>query len=92
MYRIIKDGSTLATVDKLRYVKSQRNGVVINCKDTEAHGICVADEFYHLPWLPTLPGAEAVTYEEFSGTDTIAELDTALLEAEYQKIIGGLEV
>ena len=92
MYEVTKDGSVIATVDRLQFVRQQPNGVVINCAEADAQGICVNDVFYHLPYLPTLPGAEAVTYEEFSGTDTIAELDTALLEAEYQKIIGGLEV
>ena len=87
MYRIIKDGNTLATVDKLQFVKSQRNGVVINCHEREAQGICVEDVFYHLPWLPTLHWAEDVTYEEFSGADTIAELDEAVIELEYQNIL-----
>lgn len=87
MYRIVKEGSTLATVDKLQYVKSQRNGVVINCSQREAQGICVEDVFYHLPWLPALPRAEEVTYEEFSGADTIAELDEAVIELEYQNIL-----
>ena len=87
MYRIIKDGTTLTTVDKLQFVRGQRNGVVINCKDAEAQGICVEDVFYHLPWLPALPGAEDVTYEEFSGADTIAELDEAVIELEYQNIL-----
>lgn len=87
MYRIIKDGNTLATVDKLQYVRCQRNGVVINCPEREAQGICVEDEFYHLPWLPMLPGAVDVTYEEFSGADTIAELDEAVIELEYQNIL-----
>ncbi len=87
MYRIIKDGSALATVDRLQFVRSQPNGVVINCPEKEAQGICVEDVFYHLPWLPTLPGAEDVTYEEFSGAATIAELDEAVIELEYQNIL-----
>ena len=92
MYEVTKDGAVIATVDRLQFVRRQPNGVVINCAEADAQGICVNDVFYHLPYLPTLPGAEDVTYEEFSGMDTIAELDTALLEAEYQTIIGGLEV
>ena len=87
MYRIIKDGNALATVDKLQFVRRQRNGIAINCQEREAQGICVEDVFYHLPWLPTLTNAEDVTYEEFSGVDTIAELDEAVIELEYQNIL-----
>lgn len=87
MYRIIKDGTTIATADRLQYIRRQRNGVVINCAEKDAQGVCVNDAFYHLPWRPALPGAEDATYEEFSGADTIAELDTAVIELEYQNIL-----
>lgn len=87
MYEVTKDGAVIATVDRLQFVRQQPNGVVINCPEQAAQGICVEDVFYHLPWLPTLPGAEDVTYEEFSGADTIAELDESVIELEYQNIL-----
>lgn len=92
MYNIIKDGATIATIDKLRFFKRQRNGININCAEREANGIIVNDAFYHLPWMPQSGGGEEdVTYEEFSGAIAIEELDSALLDAEYNNIIGGIE-
>ena len=87
MFKIAKDGAVIATVDRLQFVRRQSNGIIINCAEADAQGICVNDVFYHLPYLPTLPGAEDVTYDEFSGADTIAELDGTVIELAYQNIL-----
>ena len=88
MFNIKKDGETIATVDRLQFWKRQRNGVPVNCPESEANGIIVDDTFYHFPWLPQSGGGEQdVTYEEFSGADTIAELDEAVIGLEYQNIM-----
>lgn len=57
MYEVTKDGSVIATVDRLQFVRQQLNGVVINCADGDARHRC-NHVFYHLPYPPTLPGAE----------------------------------
>lgn len=80
MYEVTKDGAVIATVDRLQFVRRQPNGIVINCPEAEAQGICVNDEFYHLPWLPVLPGAEDVTIEEFDGAAALAAIQEALNE------------
>lgn len=88
MYHIIQDGVTVATVDRLRFWKRQKNGVNILCPEPEANGIVANDAFYHLPWMPQSGGGEPdAIYEEFSGADTIAELDEAVIELEYQNIL-----
>ncbi len=87
MFHVMQNGAMIATVDRLQFIRRQTNGIVINCPEAEAQGICVNDTFYHLPWLPTLPGAQDASYEEFSGAETIAELDEAVIELEYQNII-----
>ena len=93
MYRIIKDGASVATVDRLQFWKRQRNGVNILCAESEANGIVANDAFYHLPWRPQPGGGEPdATYEEFSGTEAIAELDSAVIELEYQNILLEMEV
>lgn len=92
MFNITQNGELIATVDKLAFVKRQDNGVIVNCSEAEAHGIVYGEAFYHLPYLPLFPGAEDATVEEFSGVDTIAELDEALLDAEYENLLGGLEL
>ena len=88
MYNIIKDGETIATVDRLQFFKRQRNGIPVNCPESEANGILVNDTFCHLPWRPESGGGEAdVSYEEFSGASAIAELDEAVIDLEYQNIL-----
>lgn len=80
MYEVTKDGAVIATVDRLQFVRRQSNGIIINCPEAESQGICVNDEFYHLPWLPVLPGAEDVTIEEFDGAAALAAIQEALNE------------
>lgn len=80
MFEIAKGGIVIARVDKLQYVRPQKNGVIINCDEKDAHGIVVNDEFYHLPWAPALPGTEDVEISEFSGADALAAIEEALNE------------
>lgn len=88
VYRIIQNGAVIATVDRLQYIRNQRNGVVINCAEAAAQGIYVNDACYHLPWLPALIGAAGeVTVEEFDGGATIAALDAAVVELEYANVL-----
>ena len=88
MYHIKQNGMTVATVDRLQFWRMQRNGIRINCSESEANGIIANDTFYHLPWLPESGGGEEdVTYEEFSGVDTISELDETVIDLEYQNIV-----
>lgn len=74
MYEIRKDGGVIATLDRLQYVKQQRDGTIINCSERDAQGICVNDVFYHLPWLPPLAGTVDVEVKEFSGVAALAEI------------------
>ena len=87
MYEVTKDGQVIATVDRLQFVRQQPNGVVINCAEADAQGICVNDVFYHLPWMPTLPGALDVTINEFNGAHMIAQSEAAV--DELLLLIGG---
>ena len=89
MYRIISNGAVASTVDKLRYVRVQRNGVVIGCDELHAQGIVVGNTCYHLPGLPLFPGAQEAAVEEFDGASEIAALDAALLDMSYQMLTGG---
>jgi hypothetical protein len=56
MYEISKGGAVIARVDRLQYIKQQRDGTVINCSEREAQGVCVNDVFYHLPWAAPMAG------------------------------------
>lgn len=80
MFEIAKGGAVIALVDRLQYVKQQRDGTVINCDEREAQGICVNDTFYHLPWGAPMAGTEDVQINEFSGADALAAIQEALNE------------
>jgi len=87
MFEVTKGGAVIARVDKLQYIKQQRDGTVINCNEREARGICVNDTFYHLPWAAPMAGTEDVTIEEFNGAAVIAESEAAV--DELLMLIGG---
>ena len=78
MFEVAKGGVVIARVDRLQYVKQQRDGTVINCAEKEAQGVCVNDVFYHLPWAAPMAGTEDVEINEFSGADAIAAIEEAL--------------
>lgn len=78
MFEITNGGAVIARVDRLQYVKQQRDGTVINCDEREAQGICVNDTFYHLPWAAPMAGTEDVQISEFNGADALAAIEEAL--------------
>ena len=78
MFEIAKGGTVIARVDRLQYVKQQRDGTVINCDEREAQGICCNDVFYHLPWAAPMAGTEDVQVTEFSGADALAAIEEVL--------------
>lgn len=82
MYRILAlDGSEKTTADKIQFCKQQERGSgVVLCDSRDAQGIIVNDSVYHLLGLPALRGYETVTYEEFSGTDFMSEVEAILNE------------
>ena len=87
MFEVTKGGAVIARVDRLQYVKQQRDGTVINCAEKEAQGICVNDVFYHLPWAAPMAGTEDVQINEFNGAAVIAESEAAV--DELLMLIGG---
>lgn len=78
MFEIAKGGTVIARVDRLQYVKQQRDGTVINCSEKEAQGVCVNDVFYHLPWAAPMAGTEDVQIHEFSGAAALADHEAAV--------------
>lgn len=78
MFNITKDNVLIATVDKLSFVKRQDNGIIVNCPESDAHGIVLGDAYYHLPWLPLFPGSVDVTVEEFNGAAMLSEIQEAI--------------
>ena len=87
MFEVAKGGVVIARVDRLQYVKQQRDGTVINCAEKEAQCVCVNDVFYHLPWAAPMAGTEDVEINEFSGAAVIAETEAAV--DELLMLVGG---
>lgn len=81
MYRVILHGAQIALEDKLAFVRKQANGFVVRCSEEEAQGIVVDDStVYHLYGKPSLPGADTVHVEEFSGRNRLAAIAADLNE------------
>lgn len=75
MYRVILQGAQIALEDKLAFVRKQENGFIVCCREEDAQGIVVGDStVYHLYGKPSLPGADTVHVEEFSGRSRIASI------------------
>ena len=85
LYRVILQGAQIALEDKLAFVRKQGNGFLVRCSEEDAQGIVVDDStVYHLYGKPSLPGADTVHVEEFSGRSRLAAIaaEGAALAAE----------
>lgn len=81
MYRVILQGAQIALEDKLAFVRKQGNGFLVRCSEEDAQGIVVDDNtVYHLYGKPSLPGADTVYVEEFSGRSRLAAIAADLNE------------
>ena len=80
MYKIIKDGETVAMTEAPNYIRMAGNGCRILCPAEEAEGIAHGGQVFHLMGRPDLEGAAAtIMLEE---TDAGAEIQAAKLAAE----------
>lgn len=91
MYKIIKDGETIAITEKLRYIKQNGAGVFIGCNDKDAQGIAVKNTPYNLAGRGAMRGCETVVVLEVDGGDCIqageemqTDTDALIIEHEYR--------
>lgn len=79
MYKITRDGETVAMTEAPNYVRKAENGCFTLCKEAEAEGIAHGGQVFHLLGRPDMEGAVAtVMLEE---TDAGAELMAARQQA-----------
>ena len=72
MFKITKDGATVAMTEAPNYIKQAENGCFVLCPEAEATGIAHNGTVYHLLGRPDMAGAEiTVMLEE---TDAGAEI------------------
>lgn len=82
MYKIIKDGTTLAMTEAPNYVKQQANGCYTLCTEEEAAGIANAGTVYHLLGRPELEGVETIVLEKTDAGTMLAEAGQAAEDAD----------
>lgn len=91
MYKIIKDGATLAMTEAPNYIKQQENGCFALCTAEEAAGIAHAGTVYHLLGRQPLEGVETVVLEATDAGTLLVEArqaaddaDTLNVDQEYR--------
>ena len=66
MFKITKDGATVAMTEAPNYIKQAENGCFVLCPEAEATGIAHNGTVYHLLGRPDMAGAEiTVMLEDF---------------------------
>mgnify|MGYP001510210746 CR=1 FL=1 len=69
MFKITKDGATVAMTEAPNYIKQAENGCFVLCPEAEATGIAHNGTVYHLLGRPDMAGAEiTVMLEETAGS------------------------
>ena len=58
MFKITKDGATVAMTEAPNYIKQAENGCFVLCPEAEATGIAHNGTVYHLLGRPDMAGAE----------------------------------
>lgn len=78
MYKIIKNGNTLAMTEVPTYIKKAANGCYVLCPEPEAQGIAYNGQVFHLLGRPDMEGAAAtVMLEEIdAGGEIIRAAET----------------
>jgi len=83
MFKIIKDGETIAMTDALIYIRKQENGCFGMCPKEDAQGIALGGVPYHLLGKPEL--------EDAAGTVMAIETDGGQKLMAVSVSIGSLE-
>lgn len=87
MFKITKDGATVAMTEAPNYIKQAENGCFVLCPEAEATGIAHNGTVYHLLGRPDMAGAEiTVMLEE---TDAGAEIQAASVSATKNAKLSG---
>ncbi len=77
MFKIIKDGTTLATVNSPTWVKQQENGSFTLSNEAEAQGVVVDGTVFHITGREPLEGHEDVILAEVNETTYQREQEAA---------------
>ena len=70
MFKITKDGATVAMTEAPNYIKQAENGCFVLCPEAEATGIAHNGTVYHLLGRPDMAGAEITVMLEETDAGT----------------------
>lgn len=94
MYKIIKDGKTIAITEKLNYIKLSSNGVYVSSDEREAQGVAHNNTPYNLIGRAPMEGCETVFVVEVDGGECIytgdikqTDADALIVDHEYRIIL-----
>lgn len=86
MYRIKKDGATVAMTEEPTYIKQAENGCFVLCRSEEATGIAHNGTPYHLLGREEMEGVETVMLEEVDAGRMLLEAEQAAADADAMTV------
>lgn len=91
MFKIIKDGETIAITEKLHFIKQDGNGIYKSCSEKEAQGVAVKNTPYNLVGREAMNGCATVSVMEIdagahiqAGDVMQTETDALVVDHEYR--------
>lgn len=91
MYKITKDGATVALTEKPNYVRLQENGCFALCEEPEAQGVVHNGTVFHLLGREEMSGQETVMLEQIDAGAQIGDMQNAVDDLVIAVLEGGLE-
>lgn len=92
MYKIIKNGMTVAMTEAPNYIKRQENGYFGLCPEADAEGIAYNGTVFHLLGRPGIEGAETVMLEETDMGSSVFEIQSAVDDLTVAALMGGAAI
>lgn len=87
MYKIKKDGATVAMTEATTYIKQAENGCFVLCQEEEAQGVAHAGTPYNLLNRQPMEGVEdTVTLEEVDAGAMLAEIVQATADTDAMTV------
>ena len=94
MFKVIKKDNTIELINKIKYIRKQKNGVITQCEREKAQGIISKDnsQIYSFKDTPLSNDYEVVNVEEIDDIDYMiqqqTDMELAIAEL-YETIQGG---
>ena len=87
MYKITRDGATLAMTEAPTYIKQAENGCLILCTEEEAQGVANAGTPYNLLNRQPMEGVEiTVALEEADAGEMLASITQATADTDAMNV------